>query len=1350
MGFIPMSLSTLVLAFALINAGFHIFYFFHYLYHTVIKRKDTTMTIQVDDNGQPLVAALQFPVFRLSEFDWKNWTPASRFYYTQFIGIDDTATPVVYSLRYCIPGVTGGVGQVSSATLEDFQAEIADVLARQDQIDLDVSDLLEQVNSLLATAQDVAAQAQSSATTAAQAAATATDAIAKSQTWAEGEDEAVAELGGVHSSKGWAAEAESHATDANTSATVAAEEATQAADSASAALKSATSAQTSAAAASSAKTEAEQSATTARDRAQEAGEYASEASSTLSQVNTAGSTAISLIQTAQSTATDAIGTAQANAVSAVTAAQGDATLAISQAEAEAESDFDAHAAQKTTDFDSVVELKTNLFNDNAETKTTDFDIHAAQKTIELDNSVEQAKTDLAATVTASQAQVQAVADTAVNDIQITSEAATSQIGAAINALASEVTKAEAWAEGSDDSVSILGGEHSAKGWADIASQVVAQVASNAVPIGTTVRGAPITLQNTPGVVLKDGSTYTKEQFPDFYENYFQHKETIAIKNLNAPMGAEWITEGRLRLDYPSYDAATTEGSMVLVRIESSEMSMLTYSQLDELVFVGSAYIPSSTDTFYRCVLYSDPTLDLFIGIVPTVDYDEIKPTLVACPYTQIPTAIRNKTEFPAEYRLDAGGLLNYKIQLSNFGEEINVEAGVGTDPWDTLSAGMISDYARSIEEIADNSMDNIIFFNTLAGGMSVNIPATIEMTQPSSVSYISNQDGVTIPMATTTTSMVGTNKVAVTTASQYNLMVGATGSCNAFVVDTDAETFKVPTVVHSQRAFYDTGISGGDSGILQYEGGKCIQWGYFVGDGSTVQTISFHKTFLGQPNVVTQPCGKTTSSQVSGGALNITSVPFNITTSSFDIVGSTVGQLWIAVGQRNNFEGQLDTFDAEGIVLANRLIQQSREVVTALTPGDYETGYRLLSVKPLYTVDDPTSSTGTFKILAGSTITNLRGVQKTLTANLTMDKTYAGNIRNQIAYAIPYTDTTYIVFPQGACKSGSGVPTHTNTAYTYLLYLDTDANKYYRSDDSGTTWVEWSDLQYLPVGRGTLFYYFGSIRFRSVTVMDPIGHFDRYIFLLPNAVSVRVRTYTRTAAPVLTDTFMDYAVSSLVRYTLETTDNNGVIMLQIAFITFSYAYYPKLEYTPHYRIGNSSISEGSRADDIVFFDVSSQTVRQTASNTNTLGSLINAVRLCDITDSVDGSTGALSRTFSMAGAGRVNALDGSQIADCGFPTASTVAITYNGAGNYTMPANGWLNLQGRSTASAQEGKYYMALLHNVTNSTQVAVCQPAGFAPRYASGMIPVRAGDIVTLTVDTNYDSTSGIFYLYLNKTIA
>lgn len=1347
MGYIPMSLSTLVLAFALINAGFHLAYFLYYCYRT-IKRKDTTMTIQVDDNGQPLVAALQFPVYRLSEFDWKNWTPASRFYYTQFIGIDDTATPVVYSLRYCVPGVVGGVGQVSSTTLEDFQAEIADVLARQDQIDLDVVDLLEQVNALLAAAQDVAAQAQSSATTAAQAAATATDAIAKSQTWAEGEDEAVAELGGVHSSKGWAAEAESHATDANTSATTAAEEATQAADSASAALKSATSAQTSAAVASSAKMEAEQYKTDAHDSAQEASEYASEASSTLSQVNTAGSTAISLIQTAQSTATDAIGTAQANAVSAVTVAQGDATLAISQAEAEAESDFDAHAAQKTTDFDSVVELRTNQFNDNAETKTTNFDVHVVEKTTEFDNSVEQAKTDLAATVTASQAQVQAVADTAVNDIQITSEAATSQIGAATNAMASEVTKAETWAEGSDDSVSILGGEHSAKGWADIASQVVAQVASNAVPIGTTVRGAPITLQNTPGVVLKDGSTYTKEQFPDFYENYLLPEHTSYVSKIQQ----EECVNCTVTDSYVTVPAADVEGPAYKIQLPVGfNDSGLQDGKLPfaYTTLVLRYRVPLAGTTPTNVVLFSSPAWNFFCGIF---------------------TGSHNSHKFIyGAYGIQPGT----ENEVDNWGTKINLSTdGLTDDEQDcyvtviiTLSNGYLSlriSASASAYSASYTAMELDVPFSDFNTDLGSILSQTTKQTGEFQLTYnqfrldlnassitVYAEDGNSDNLKFQTTTTRGGIKVAITTDSQYNLMVGATGSCNAFVVDTDAETFKVPTVVHSQRAFYDTGISGGDSGILQYEGGKCIQWGYFVGDGSTVQTISFHKTFLGQPNVVTQPCGKTTSSQVSGGALNITSVPFNITTSGFDIVGSTVGQLWIAVGQRNNFEGQLDTFDAEGIVLANRLIQQSREVVTTLTPGDYETGYRLLSVRPLYKINNPTSSTATSTIQAGSIITSLTGVQKTITADLIMDKTYAGNIRNQYAYAIPYTDTTYIVFPQGACKSGSGAPTHTNTAYTYLLYLDTDANKYYRSDDSGTTWVEWTTLQYLPAGRGRLFYYFGSTRFRDIVVMDPIGHFDRYIFLLPNAVSVRVRTYTRSASPTFTGTFMDYAVDSLIRYTLETTDNGGVIMLQIAFITFTYSYYPKLVYTSHYRIGDSSISEGSRADDIVFFDVSNQIVRQTASNTDTLGSLINAVRLCDIIDSIDGSTGALSRTFVMAGGGKINALDGSQIADCGLPTASAIPITYNGTGNYTMPASGWLNLQGRSTAPAQEGKYYMALLHNVTNSTQVAVCQPAGFAPRYASGMIPVRSGDIVTLTEDTNYDSTSGIFYLYLNKTI-
>lgn len=204
------------------------------------------MTIQVDDNGQPLVAALQFPVYRLSEFDWKNWTPASRFYYTQFIGIDDTATPVVYSLRYCIPGVAGGVGQVSTNTLDDFQAEITDVLSRQDKIDLDVADLLAQVNSLLTTAQDVAAQAQSSVTSAAQSATSSLDFATKSSTWAEGEDAAVVELGGTHSSKGWAAQAESHAADANTAVGQTQQLVAEAESHATAASQSATAAESSA------------------------------------------------------------------------------------------------------------------------------------------------------------------------------------------------------------------------------------------------------------------------------------------------------------------------------------------------------------------------------------------------------------------------------------------------------------------------------------------------------------------------------------------------------------------------------------------------------------------------------------------------------------------------------------------------------------------------------------------------------------------------------------------------------------------------------------------------------------------------------------------------------------------------------------------------------------------------------------------------------------------------------------------------------------------------------------------------------------------------------------------------
>ena len=98
--------------------------------------------------------------------------------------------------------------------------------------------------------------------------------------------------------------------------------------------------------------------------------------------------------------------------------------------------------EKTGAFDTNAIEKTNSFDTNAINKTNAFNTNATEKTILVDNLAKAAEASASA-------------------------AATSEA----NALASKTMaegysdNSQIWAEGSDDQVAMLGGEHSAKEWA---------------------------------------------------------------------------------------------------------------------------------------------------------------------------------------------------------------------------------------------------------------------------------------------------------------------------------------------------------------------------------------------------------------------------------------------------------------------------------------------------------------------------------------------------------------------------------------------------------------------------------------------------------------------------------------------------------------------------------------------------------------------------------------------------------------------------------------------------------------------------------------------------------------------
>ena len=135
--------------------------------------------------------------------------------------------------------------------------------------------------------------------------------------------------------------------------------------------------------------------------------------------------------------------------------------------------FNTNVTEKTGAFDTNVINKTNAFNTNATEKTGAFDTNATEKTNTFDTNAINKTNAFNTNATEKITLVDNLARAAETSA---TAAATSEA----NALVSETTAetysnhSQIWAEGSDDQVEMLGGEHSAKKWAEEAERIISQ------------------------------------------------------------------------------------------------------------------------------------------------------------------------------------------------------------------------------------------------------------------------------------------------------------------------------------------------------------------------------------------------------------------------------------------------------------------------------------------------------------------------------------------------------------------------------------------------------------------------------------------------------------------------------------------------------------------------------------------------------------------------------------------------------------------------------------------------------------------------------------------------------------
>lgn len=122
--------------------------------------------------------------------------------------------------------------------------------------------------------------------------------------------------------------------------------------------------------------------------------------------------------------------------------------------------FDANVAEKTNAFNTNAAEKIGAFDTNAIEKTNSFDANAINKTDAFNTNATEKTTLVDNLVTAAEASASAAAISEANALASKTMAETYSDNSQI------------WAEGNDDQVVMLGGEHSAKEWARQASQVV--------------------------------------------------------------------------------------------------------------------------------------------------------------------------------------------------------------------------------------------------------------------------------------------------------------------------------------------------------------------------------------------------------------------------------------------------------------------------------------------------------------------------------------------------------------------------------------------------------------------------------------------------------------------------------------------------------------------------------------------------------------------------------------------------------------------------------------------------------------------------------------------------------------
>lgn len=162
------------------------------------------------------------------------------------------------------------------------------------------------------------------------------------------------------------------------------------------------------------------------------------------------------------------------------------TSAFNQNSVDKTESFDNNASAKTISFNENVASALESFNSNATNKTNAFDTNAAEKTSaynanaqeKIDAIIEEGGRQAAEVANVGDEQVERVTSEGTTQVNAATaqakDAANSatQAASSVSAAKNSEDNAQIWAEGTDEQVSNIGGTHSAKGWAQVAEDVV--------------------------------------------------------------------------------------------------------------------------------------------------------------------------------------------------------------------------------------------------------------------------------------------------------------------------------------------------------------------------------------------------------------------------------------------------------------------------------------------------------------------------------------------------------------------------------------------------------------------------------------------------------------------------------------------------------------------------------------------------------------------------------------------------------------------------------------------------------------------------------------------------------------